>query len=107
MQTIAAAPAYSFDRRKTGPQRRNRPGKLCWAMVKDIRRFAQQEGFTLSKMEQARVMQKSYPISTDALLAILRNEAYYDPTYTPQKPDTEFWGQRTLAQVLVVVASRI
>lgn len=101
MQTVAAAPAYSFDRRKTGPARKARPGKLHWDMVKDIRRWAGRQGVGLTVNEQARVLQLDYPLTTGSLREILLNLSYHDPNYTPGQFDEKFWGQQSLATLLL------
>lgn len=98
--------AYSFDRRKTGPARNASNGKLCWDMVREIRTFAGQQGFGLSTAAQIRELQKSYPVSMPTLRDVLNNHSYYDPSYVPGQCDAGYWGQQSVARLLLVTLQR-
>jgi hypothetical protein len=73
---------------------RTKGGKLDAHLVREFRRYAQQEGFGLMKAEQIRHLQQStygFGLSYCALSDILVNLSWYDPAYTPGEPDATYW----------------
>lgn len=72
---------YLLDRRRTGTAYAARLSKQD---VADIRRWAGTEGFGLSRIAQVTALQAIYPFSYGALLNVLQNASFYDPTYTPR-----------------------
>ena len=91
-------PAYLLDRRKTGIAKN---GRLSWALVREIRRWASRDGYGLSQTAQVARLQASYPISVDALRDVLVNGAWYDPMYHPGEPDRDYFNGLPLSQLVL------
>lgn len=103
----AVAPAYSFDRRKTGGKRAERRARLSWTLVREIRQWSRREGYGLALKDQVTALQTSYPISRRALEQILENTTWFDPAYERGSMDNDYWRGSNVAHVVLSVLRRV
>jgi hypothetical protein len=82
-------------------------GKLHREHVREIRRWAQREGWGLSVPEQARQLQRWYPgVTQRALENVLINESWYDPTYDRERPDPVWWAVTPVLCLLLILGQQ-
>lgn len=77
--------------------------KLTPTDVADVRRWALGEGFGLSRVRQVDALMGRYSVSREALIDVLTNGSWYDPTYQPDAPDPAYWGAATVPQAMLRV----
>jgi hypothetical protein len=105
---LAAVP--SFQRRSTAANSMSyrRRTKLTMEQVRAVREWAGREGYGKTLAEQGRALHAQYPnLKAQSLLDILKNNTWFDPSYTPGEPDREWWGRDSLAHRLPLLLIRM